>query len=158
MEADYNFVLRIIWGRRLVKKARDKNLFMSAQQAQPGRLAVRGILNKVISFDLLRQLKKNGASGDADGVGCYDRIIPPEAMVCCRRWGLPKSAAEMITIILNNTVYKLRTGHGISARAYMSDALRRILGVGQGSCAPPAIWMAVLDPHPVLISREISGL
>ena len=66
-------------------KARENNLFMSAQQAQPGRLAVGGILNKVLSFDLLRQLKKNGASGDADGLGCYDRIIPPEAMIGCRR-------------------------------------------------------------------------
>ena len=63
LEADYNFVLRNIWGRRLVKKARDNNMFMSAQQAQPGRLAVGGILNKVISFDLLRQLKKMGLAG-----------------------------------------------------------------------------------------------
>ena len=51
LEADYNFVFRTMWGRRLVKKARDNNLFMSAQQAQPGRLAVGGILSKVISFD-----------------------------------------------------------------------------------------------------------
>ena len=90
-------------------------------------------------------MKKNGASGDADGVGCYDRIIPTEAMICCRRWGLPKSAAKMITTILNNTVYRLRTGHGISARTYMFTELQRILGVDQGSCASPAIWMAVLD-------------
>ena len=44
-----------------------------------------GTLNKVVSFDLLRQMKKNGASRNAAGVGCYDRIIPPEAMLCCRR-------------------------------------------------------------------------
>ena len=31
LEADYIFVLRIMWGRRLVKKARDNNHFMSAQ-------------------------------------------------------------------------------------------------------------------------------
>ena len=71
--------------------------------------------------------------------------MPPEAMICCRRWGLPSSAAKIITTILNNTVYKLRTGHGMSARTYMFTTLRRILGVGQGSCASPAIWMAVLD-------------
>ena len=90
-------------------------------------------------------------------MGCYDRIIPPEAMICCRRWGLPKSAAKMITVILNNTVYKLRTGHGVSAREYMSNALRRILGVGQGSCASPAIWMAVLDPILWSLAEKFHG-
>ena len=49
-------------------------------------------------------------------------------------------------MVLNNTIYRIRTGHGISARTYQSDELRRILGVGQGSCAAPGIWMAVLDP------------
>ena len=51
----------------------------------------------------------------------------------------------MLTIILNNTVYLIKTGEGLSAREYMSNALRRILGVGQGSCAAPAIWTVVLD-------------
>ena len=70
LEADYNFVLRTMWGRRLVWKAKENKHSMGAQQAQPGRLAVGGILNKVMSFDLLHQMKKNGASGDADGVVC----------------------------------------------------------------------------------------
>ena len=51
----------------------------------------------------------------------------------------------MLTIILNNTIYKIKTGHGISAKQYQFDELRRILGVDQGSCAAPAIWTAVLD-------------
>ena len=42
LEADYNFVLRTMWGRRLVWKAKDNKHFMGAQQAQPGRLAVGG--------------------------------------------------------------------------------------------------------------------
>ena len=42
LETDYNFVLHTMWGRRLVTKARENNFFMSAQQAQPGRLAVGG--------------------------------------------------------------------------------------------------------------------
>ena len=78
-------------------------------------------------------------------------------MICCRLWGLPTSAAKMITIILNNTVYKLRTGHGISARSYMSTALRMILGVGQGSSASPAIWMAVLNPILWSLAQKFKG-
>ena len=52
----------------------------------------------------------------------------------------------MITMVLNNTIYKIRTGYGISVRTYQSKELRKNLGVGQGSCAVPGIWMAVLDP------------
>jgi len=67
-------------------------------------------------------------------------------MIACRRLGLPKSAAKMLIVILNNKVHRIRTGHGLSAQTYQTDALRRILGTGQGSCASPSIWVAVLDP------------
>ena len=80
-------------------------------------------------------------------MGCYNRIIPPEEMICCRRWGLPTSVTRMITIILNNTVYKLRTGHGISTRSY----------VEKGSSASPAIWMAVLDPILWSLAEKFQG-
>ena len=95
-------------------------MFMIAQQAQPGRLAIGAVLNKVLTFDLFRQTKKYGASGDADATatGCFDRIIPPESQLYCRRWGVHKKAAKMITMVLNNTIYKITTGHGISARIY----------------------------------------
>ena len=32
LEADYNFVLRLIWGRRMIWKANDTNALMKAQQ------------------------------------------------------------------------------------------------------------------------------
>ena len=109
-------------------------------------MAIGAVLDKVLTFDLFRQTKTNGANGDADATGCFDRIIPPESQLSCRRWGVPKKAAKMITTVLNNTIYRIRTGHGISARTYQSNELRRILGVGQGSCAAPGIWMVVLYP------------
>ena len=90
-------------------------------------------------------------------MGYYDRIIPPPAMIACRRLGIPKSAAVMITTVLNNMIYRLRTGHGLSARTYMSNKIRRILGVGQGRCASPAIWMAVLDPILWSIAQKFHG-
>ena len=145
LEADYNLILRTIWGRRMIWKANDTHSLMQAQQARPGCLAISAAFNKVLSYDLFRQIRAIAISFDNDAQGCYDRIIPPHAMLCCRRLGLPKNAAQMLTNILNNTVYRIKTGQGLSAREYMSSALRRILGVGQGSCAAPAIWTAILD-------------
>ena len=51
----------------------------------------------------------------------------------------------MLATILNNTVFYLRTGHGISARTYCSNTIRRILGSGQDSGASPCIWTTILD-------------
>ena len=96
-------------------------------------------------FDLYRKTKTNEATGDTNATGCFDKIIPSESQLSCRRWGVPKKVAKMITTVLNNTIYKIRTGHRISARTYQSNEVRRILGVRQGSCAAPGIWMAVLD-------------
>ena len=51
----------------------------------------------------------------------------------------------MLTRVLQNTIYKLKTGHGLSAKAYLSNQIRRILGTCQGSGASPCIWTLVLD-------------
>ena len=139
LEADYNFVLRVIWSRRMIWKANDTNALMKAQQAQPGCLAISAAFNKVLSYNLFHQTKTVAASFDNDAQGCYDRIMPPYKMLYCRRLGLPKSVAKMLTIILNNTIYKIKTGHGISAKQYLFNKLSRILGVGQGNCVAPAI-------------------
>ena len=129
-EADYNFVLRMIWGRRLVWNAQKYGVYMPAQRAQPGNLCITAALDKVLSYDMIRQTKKLAASFDNDAEECYDKIVPPQGMINCRRLGLPRSAAKMLTTTLNNTVYIIRTGNGISSRTYQTNALRRILGTG----------------------------
>ena len=130
LEADYNWILRLIWGKRLFQNAAKKGKLMTAQQARPGFQSISSALNKVLAYDLMRLTKRSGGSFDNDAEGCYDRIVPPHAMLCCRRMGLPKSCATMLTKILNTTIYKLKTGHRLSSQNYMSNAIRRILGTG----------------------------
>lgn len=88
---------------------------MTAQQARPGFQSISAALNKVLVYDIMRLTHRDGGSFDNDAEGCYDRIVPPHAMLCCRRMGLPKTAAVMLTNILSQTMYKLKTGHGLSA-------------------------------------------
>ena len=92
---------------------------MKVQQAQPGRLANRAVLNKVLEFDIIREIKKIVASGDVDTIGYHDRIIPPPSMIAYRRLGIPKSAAVMVVTVLNNTICRLRTRHILSEKTYM---------------------------------------
>merc|ERR1712177_78867 len=93
LEADLNWVLRLIWGQRLFKNSVKTQTLMTAQQARPGYHSITAPLNKVLAYDHMCLTKRDGASFDNDAEGCYDRIVPPHALLCCRRMGLPKSAA-----------------------------------------------------------------
>lgn len=85
-------------------------------------------------------------------------MVPLHALLCCRRIGLLKKEAQMMGEILQNTIYKLKTGHGISDKTYFSTTLQRTLGSGQGSVASPSIWTLVLDPTLLLVSKKFKCL
>ena len=158
LEADLNWVLRLIWGQRLFKNAVNNQTLMTTQQARPGFHSITAPLNKVLAYNHMRLTKRDGVSFDNNAEGCYDRIVPPHALLCCRRMGLPKTAAQMMGEVLQNTIYKLKTGHGISDRTYFSTTLRRILGSGQGSGVSPCIWTLVLDPILLSVSQKFKCL
>ena len=105
LEADYNFVLKLIWGRRLMRRAHENRLLSGVQHARPGHMAQSAVLSKVLSYDLIRLAKKIAASMDNDAAGCYDKIVPPHGNVCCRRIGLPKSAAKMLAAVLLSLIH-----------------------------------------------------
>lgn len=48
-------------------------------------------------------------------------------------------------MILQKTIYKLKTGYGVLGKVYMSNQTCRILGTGQDSGASPCTWTLVLD-------------
>ena len=73
LEADYNFVLKLIWGRRLIQRATEDRLISSAQHARPGHIAQSAVLSKVLSYDLIRLARLTAASMDNDAAGCYDK-------------------------------------------------------------------------------------
>ena len=77
LEADYNWVLRTIWGKRLLQKASSTQSLMQVQQARPGHQSITAVLNKVLAYDLLCLTRSPGGSFDNDAEGCYDRIVPP---------------------------------------------------------------------------------
>ena len=141
-------------GPKIIQNAVQTQTLMTTQQARSGFHSITAPLNKVLAYDHMRLTKQDGRSFDNNAEGCYDRIVPPCALLCCRRMGLPKTAAQMVGEILQNTIYKLKRGHGISDRTYFSTTLRRILCSGQGSGASPCIWTLVLDPILLSVSKK----
>ena len=109
------------------------------------KVCLGAALNKFLSYDLIYQIKEVIVSFDNNYKGAYDNLVPPKAILNCCKMALPRTAAKMLTKILNNTVYKLKILHILSVKTYQISTLRRILGIGQGSYTSPSILITVLD-------------
>ena len=103
LEADNNIALKLIWGRPIMRRAAQFRYLMPLQQERPGYLTINAVLNKRLAYNLLRLIKVCEANFNNDAAGCYGNIDPPHRILYCKQLGLPKNAAKILTIILNNT-------------------------------------------------------
>ena len=143
LEADLNMYLRLIWGKRLVHHILQHGGLPNEQfGSRPGTQATSAALLKVLSFDLVRLTRCEGTVLNNDATACYDRILPAISQLCCRRLGLPVSAAKFMLEFLRSAEYHVKTQHGVSKECY-GNHNSRVFGVLQGSGSAPAIWLAV---------------
>lgn len=143
-EADFNFVLKLIWGRRLMRFAESHDLLGEDQHgSRAGRRATDACLEKRLLYDFTCHTRTSLITVDNDAAGCYDRIIRTLAMVACLSMGLPASAAEMHNRTHTEMRHKVSTLHGISSNSYIATPEESLEGTGQGSGASPAIWCII---------------
>ena len=112
-EADYNFFLKVIYGRRLVRYAESRDALNDQQWGSRQQQTTRDALFlSRLSKDLASQLKQNSTSMDNDATGCYDRIIVSLGMIACRRLGMPANAIKTQTDALQFIKYVVKTVFG----------------------------------------------
>ena len=147
LEADFNFVLKLIWGKRLMHFCEDNKLLSDDNAgSRPGQSAHDPSLVKTLALDITRLSKTCIILVDNDAKGCYNRIIKNLAMVACIANGLPVSAANMHNMIHDGMVHYVKTAHGISDAFYKAThSGRHSEGSGQGSGASPCIWLVFSD-------------
>jgi hypothetical protein len=143
-EADYNFLLKIVWARRLVWHAHNLNKLNDGQAgSRPGRNSIDVVIQKEMKY-LYALLTRTGiATMDNDAKSCYDRIICNLAMMISQHYGGSKEAASMQAATLQKMLFRIRTAIGDSKQSYTHSSATPIHGTGQGSCASPAIWLLV---------------
>jgi hypothetical protein len=103
-------------------------------------------LNKVLAFDLLRQLRQAGALCSNDAKSCYDRIVHAIAILCMVRLGSLFAPVISMFKVLQAAVYKIRTTYGDSELTVTSPSAKPFQGSGQGNGCGPALWVAVSAP------------
>ena len=80
-----------------------------------GRQCQSAILNKILTYDILRINRQEAASAEFDAVACFDRIIPALVVIATRRLGLGHQAGELLFDSLTGLQHQVRTTHDTSS-------------------------------------------
>ena len=95
-EADFNFMLKVIFGRRLMYHAEaHTGLGTDNHGCRAGRQVQDAILEKLLLYEFTRLSRTSLITVDNDAKSCFDRIIKTLAMLACIAYGLPLLAAVM---------------------------------------------------------------
>jgi len=144
---DCNYAFKHV-GRQMMKVA-EKTLSLAPEQygSRKQHRAIDLAVNKALTFDILRQLKRSGAICSNDAKSCYDLIGHTQAALSMQRVGVPKTIIDCLFTTLQDAIHQVRTGFGDSKRHYGGPVwLIPIHGIGQGNGAGPAIWAVVSTP------------
>ena len=76
MEADYNFINKLLLGIRVMRKVEARNGFPEELAgSRKSHEAIEVALNRTLTSDIMRQLRRPGTITGVDAASCYDRIF-----------------------------------------------------------------------------------
>jgi hypothetical protein len=140
LEADYNLILKVIFGKRLMQNCEKYGTLGNFQDGfRKGRSTTRTLLHNEIISDYNKRLRIDNFIGMTDISGCFDRIIPSITSLLNRKNGCPVTAVQMHAETLRKAKYHLKTKQGISVEFYSNESTP-IYGNGQGAGDSPSQW------------------
>ena len=144
MEADYNFVSKLLLGVRLTQIIEDRKGFPEELGgSRKNHEAVDIALNWRITSDILRQLRRPGTITGVDAASCYDRIVHSIVILIARQQGLSLLPLLSFFGTIQNMIYHVRTGHGESEGSYGGTKEVPFQGTCQGNGAIPDYWLLI---------------
>ena len=104
-------------------------------------------LNKRLTFDLMRQLKRPGALCSNDAKSCYDRVVHSIASICMQHVGVPQEPIVCMFTTIQNLEHCIRTVYGDLTVTFSGQLWAVPMhGLGQGNGMGPPIWDIVSTP------------
>jgi hypothetical protein len=125
-EADYNFAIGLIFGRRALYSGVEHHTLHPSQWAQPGRQCADVVVMRELTLAMAHMLKIELGGFENDAAACYDRILMNMTGAAFERMGVPEGPLRLQEEVLLNVVHFLKTGFGITNDSYTSNALYRI--------------------------------
>jgi len=144
---DCNFAFKHI-GRTMMHLAKITHSLAPEQYGSRKRQKATDLaVNKALTYDIIRQLKRLAAICSNDAKSCYDLIGHTPASLSMQRMGVPRSVVDCLFTTLQNAFHHARTGYGDFSGSYGGPLwLLPIHGIGQGNGVGPAIWAVVSTP------------
>jgi len=157
-DSQVNAGFQIFIGRKMVWEAVRRNqLHPASYGSTPGKMAASAVLQKVLSVDQMRIERRAGGLFDCDATGCYDRILPPLAVLHLQALGLSTSIAVMLARLMFVAKRHVKTQHGVSKDSIQTNNANPLFGIGQGNGGGPAIWLSHLTVMFTALSAICTG-
>jgi hypothetical protein len=117
-QGDFNYLNKYI-GRHMMKDGEAyAQLVWEQYWSREGKKAIKQALNKVISFDFIRQVRMDTAMCSNDAKSCYDSIVYSIASIIMQHQNVPASACICVFTTLQNLYHTVRTIYGDFKSSY----------------------------------------
>jgi hypothetical protein len=114
----FNYLNKYI-GRHMMKDVEAyEQLAWEQYGSREGKNEIEQALNKVLSFDLIRQAQMDAAMCSNDATNCYDRIVHAIASILMQHQNVPASACICVFAMLQNLHHTARNIYGDSKSGY----------------------------------------
>ncbi len=144
MEADYNFLSKLLLGVRLMRSVEARQGFPEELAGSRKRHeAIDVALNRKLVSDMMRQLKRPGTITGVDAASCYDRIVHSIVILIARHEGLSLLPLLSLFGVIQQMKYFVRTGYGESTSFYGGKRITPYQGTCQGNGASPTYWLII---------------
>jgi hypothetical protein len=144
---DCNFAFKHV-GKQMMWLAESTNTLAEVQYgSRKHHHSINLAVNKTLTFDILRQLKRPGAICSNDAKSCYNLIEHPQASLAMQRVGVPWEFIDCLITTLQEGHDQVRMAYGDSTKFYDAKTFSILNhGIYQGNGAGPAIWAVLSSP------------
>lgn len=166
LEADYNWLMKLIFAKRMMDNAKLKGVIPEEQFAKSGSRPQDACTVKTFFCDCARVLHETAAITGNDFKTAFDSMAQPLASVALQAWGVSLMMVKVMLSVLQTMHFFLRTGFGDASTSYGGSEDDKMGGLGQGNGAAPPAFQAVVTlllmayinmGHGVTIDPAISG-
>jgi len=146
-ESDFNQTNRLAIGRPIQHLLEQEGLAPDMQHgSRASKRCHSTVLNKQLTFEIHRYIKKPIAYIENDAVGCYDRIVNPLVLLALRILGLSATLTSSLAATWEHTFHRIKSLYGVSSETYQNSSDQPLYGPGQGSTIGPLLWLLCFIP------------
>jgi hypothetical protein len=143
MEADFNWLNKLVFAKRMMDQAYDAGIVPVEQFARRGVQSAHGVLCKILFCDMMRALHLVAGLPSVDLGNCYDAVAHPIASIALQALKVPLMTVVLALSVMQTMTFYLRTGYGVSQQGYGGTVDDPSMGLGQGNGMAPSGFQSV---------------